>query len=168
MCIFLSVNSLGNPEPTSFLPLNCVMIQSLGTSKRPCAWSLALAISLYMSKTQATAQSSRHGAAETNPTRNHEAVGSILDLAQWVEDPGSCELWCRLQMWARIQHCCGSGTRWPGNLHMPRVQPKKKKKMSHCSCRAAAPSPPTASRAQGGDQAWGALALRRLREQVFS
>ena len=26
------------------------------------------------------------GAAETNPTRNHEVVGSVPVLAQWVED----------------------------------------------------------------------------------
>ena len=30
--------------------------------------------------------SSRHGAAETNPTRNHEVVGPIPGLAQWVKD----------------------------------------------------------------------------------
>ena len=33
-----------------------------------------------------------------NPTRNHEVVGLIPGLAQWVKDPGYCELWCRLQM----------------------------------------------------------------------
>ena len=28
-----------------------------------------------------------HGEAETNPTRNHEVVDSILGLTQWVKDP---------------------------------------------------------------------------------
>ena len=31
--------------------------------------------------------SSHHGAAETSPTRNHEVVGLILGLTQWVKDP---------------------------------------------------------------------------------
>ena len=31
--------------------------------------------------------SSHHGTAETNPTRNHEVVGLIPGLAQWVKDP---------------------------------------------------------------------------------
>ena len=30
--------------------------------------------------------SSHCGAAVTNPTRNHEVVGLIPDLAQWVKD----------------------------------------------------------------------------------
>ena len=30
---------------------------------------------------------SHHGAAETNLTRNHEVVGLIPGLAQWVKDP---------------------------------------------------------------------------------
>ena len=32
-------------------------------------------------------RSFRHGTAETNPTRNHEVVGLIPGLAQWVKDP---------------------------------------------------------------------------------
>ena len=31
--------------------------------------------------------SSSGGAAETNPTRNHEVVGSVPASAQWVDDP---------------------------------------------------------------------------------
>ena len=32
-------------------------------------------------------RSSRPGAAEANPTRNHEVVGLIPGIAQWVKDP---------------------------------------------------------------------------------
>ena len=32
-------------------------------------------------------QSSRCGAVKTNLTRNHEVVGLIPGLAQWVKDP---------------------------------------------------------------------------------
>ena len=33
----------------------------------------------------------------TNPPRNHEVVGLIPGLAQWVRDPTCRELWYRLQ-----------------------------------------------------------------------
>ena len=33
-----------------------------------------------------------------NPNRNHEVVGSILSLAQWVRIQRCCELWCGSQM----------------------------------------------------------------------
>ena len=57
--------------------------------------------------------SSRHGAAEMNPTRNHKVVGLIPGFAQWVKDCGvgrRCGsdlalpwLWCRLAAVALIR-----------------------------------------------------------------
>ena len=47
--------------------------------------------------------SSRRGAAEMNPTRNHEDVGLIPGLAQRVKDPALLWLWCRLAAIAPIR-----------------------------------------------------------------
>ena len=33
----------------------------------------------------------------TNLMRNHEVVGSVPALSQWVNDPALRELWCRSQ-----------------------------------------------------------------------
>ena len=48
-------------------------------------------------------QRSRHGTAETNPTRNREVAGLISGLAQGVE------IWCCRELWCRSQTQLGSG-----------------------------------------------------------
>ena len=52
-----------------------------------------------------------------------EGSGSIPRQAQWIKDLVLVQLWCRLQLWLGFDP-------WPGNVHMPWVWPKKKKKIS--------------------------------------
>ena len=54
-------------------------------------------------------ESSCRGSVETNPTRNHEVVGSILGLTPWVKDLALP--WAVLQVAdvARTPGCCGCG-----------------------------------------------------------
>ena len=55
-------------------------------------------------------RSSHLGAAEANPTRNNEVVGSIPGLAQWVKDPLSgLRIRCCREPWCRSQTQLGSG-----------------------------------------------------------
>jgi len=49
----------------------------------------------------------------TNPTRNHEVVGSIPDLAQWVKDLALLWLWRRLAATVPVGPAFSKGTQNP-------------------------------------------------------
>ena len=68
----------------------------------------------------------------TDLTRNHEMVGSIPSLTRWVKDPALPGAVVQVADETQIPRCCGSGVGervllgldlWPGNQHMPQVQP---------------------------------------------
>ena len=48
-------------------------------------------------------------------------VQRVPAIVQWVKDPVLLQLWCRLQLRLKFNP-------WPGNFHIPRVRPKKRKK----------------------------------------
>ena len=59
-------------------------------------------LKLKIRKQTTSFKSGGHGAAETNPTRNHEVAVSIIGLTQQVKDPVLLSLWCRTAATALI------------------------------------------------------------------
>ena len=64
-----------------FLPLQCRSQLQLGSYSWP-----GNSICCEMAKIRFFFLNSCPGAAETNPTKNHDIAGSIPGLAQWVKD----------------------------------------------------------------------------------
>ena len=59
-------------DPNKNFPLFVLLKEHIGE----CFW-----------KKKKILRSSHLGTVETNPTRNHEVVGTILGLIQWIKDP---------------------------------------------------------------------------------
>jgi len=92
-------------------------------------------------------ESSRRGAAEMNPTRNHDVVGSIPGLNQWVKDlpvvAVSCGVGRRLGsdpallwLWCRPAAVAPTGPlAWePPHAVGTALKTKQNKKISDCGC----------------------------------
>ena len=74
-------------------------------------------------------RSSHRGAAEMNPTRNHEVVGLIPGLAQWVKDLALLWLWRRPAATAPIRPLA-----WEPPFATSAALKKKKKKEKRKMC----------------------------------
>ena len=57
-------------------------------------------------------RSSHRGTVEMNPTRNHEVVGSIPGLAQWVKDLALLWLWRRQRLQFHLTPSLGTSICW--------------------------------------------------------
>ena len=66
--------------------------------------SLEVHVKTFIQKNQ---RSSRCGAVETNPTRNHEVVGAIPGLTQWVKEPAWLRAVVQVTNVTWIPSCCG-------------------------------------------------------------
>ena len=116
----------------------------IGRSSCPASYASNVsyfAVFMWKCTTNSSSRNIKHGssccgAAEMSPTRNHEDVGSIPDLAQWVRDLAFHELWCRSKMQlgshiavsvAEASRCSSDSTPSLGTSMCRRCGPEKQK-----------------------------------------